>query len=313
MKRLRDEDGTIIVMVILLLTALVAIIALTFDFGTWYQAQRNLQSAADAGVLAGAQDLPDTSSASSSAVSYVNANTSGLSSWSPSFPDTSTIDITLTKTVAGSFSQLVGISSKTITVHARAQIGTPGSAKNIVPIGIKASVCPGGASGWTSACFNVPKTLQLDDSTTTSFGSNSTFGLLDLSAGSPSSSACTGNVGEGTQAGWITGGYSGTISVNNYYGATTGQRTSIRNTLNTVIGQTLLIPIFDTADLSWCNAGGFHVIGWGAFVIDQTILNSEWNPHTKILHGHFVQYIDHNVTITPGLPGFGVKVIQLTQ
>ena len=86
--------------------------------------------------------------------------------------------------------------------------------------------------------------------------------------------------------------------MNNYYGATTGQRTSIRNTLNTVIGQVLLIPVFDTANLAWCNAGGFHVIGWGAFVIDQTITNAEWNPHTKTLHGHFIQYIDHNVLQT---------------
>jgi hypothetical protein len=314
MKAVKDENGTIIVMVILMLTALVAMIALAFDFGSWYQAHRNLQAAADAGVLAGAQDLPDTATASSTATSYVNANTSGLDSGpAPTFPDTSTIDITLTKTVPGAFSQLVGITSKTISAHARAVVGTPGSAKNIVPIGIKSTVCPGGSSGWTSACYNVARTLSFDDTNTTTFGSNSTFGLLDLVDSSANSSSCNGNIGESIQAQQINGGYSGTISVNRYYGATTGQRTSLRNALNNVIGQVLLVPVFDQANLTWCNAGGFHVVGWGAFVVDQTIPNSDWNPHTKILHGHFVQFIDHDVTLTPGVPSFGVKVIQLTQ
>src|SRR5262249_31605820 len=123
-RRLRDEDGTIIVMVILLLTALVAMIALTFDFGKWYQTHRNLQAAADAAVLAGAYDLPDTATARASATNYANLNVSGLDSApNPSTPDTTTVEITLTKTVASSFAQLVGVTSKTITAHARAQIG----------------------------------------------------------------------------------------------------------------------------------------------------------------------------------------------
>jgi hypothetical protein len=48
-------------------------------------------------------------------------------------------------------------------------------------------------------------------------------------------------------------------------------------------------------------------------VIDQTIPNSDWSPHVKILHGHFTQYIVHNVVSTPGITGYGVKVINLIQ
>lgn len=298
-------------MVILLLTALVAMIALTFDFGKWYQTHRNLQAAADAAVLAGAYDLPDTATARASATNYANLNVSGLDSApNPSTPDTTTIEITLTKTVASSFAQLVGVTSKTITAHARAQIGTPGSMKNVVPIGIKSTVaCATDSTG----CFQAPKTLTFDDSTTTSFGS-STWGLLDLSGGSANTNSCSGNVGEGTQSGWITGGYPGTLSVNNYFGATTGQRTSIRNALNAVVGTMLLIPVFDTSNLAWCgNKGGFHVIGWAAWVIDQAISNADWNPHLKILHGHFVTFIPTDVVSQPGVPGFGVKTISLVQ
>ena len=310
LRRLRDDRGTALVMITLLFTALLALVALAFDFGSWYRAQRNLQAAADAAALAGAQDLPNTATAASSASSYANANATGLNSWSPSFPDTNTIDISLSKDVSASFAKLVGINSKTVHAHARAQIGSPGSMKNVVPVGIKSSAaCATGSTG----CFFTPKTLTFDDSTTASFGS-STWGLLDLSGGSASSSGCSGNVGEGTEAGWVTSGYPGILTVNNYYGATTGQRTSIRNSLNAVVGKLLLIPVFDNANLSWCgNKGGFHVIGWAAFVIDQAIPNSDWNPHLKILHGHFETYIPTDVVSTPGVPGFGVKTVALIQ
>ena len=53
--------------------------------------------------------------------------------------------------------------------------------------------------------------------------------------------------------------------------------------------------------------------GWAAIVIDMAIPNSDWNPHQKTIRMHFVQYIAHNVDSTPGLSGFGVKVIALTQ
>jgi hypothetical protein len=169
--------------------------------------------------------------------------------------------------------------------------------------------CATGSTG----CFGVSKTLTFDDTTTATFGS-STWGLLDLSGSATTSTACTGKVGESQQASWISNGYPGLLAINKYYGATTGQRTSIRNALNTRIGQVLLVPVFDLSAQAWCTAGGFHVIGWAAWVIDTAIPNSEWNPHLKILHGHFVDYIDHDVDSVPGTGGgFGVKVIKLSQ
>ena len=65
---------------------------------SWYQAQRNVQTAAD-GRSSGRRTGPtghvgrglgrDT---------YANDNASGLSSWAPTFPDTATIDVSLSKT-----------------------------------------------------------------------------------------------------------------------------------------------------------------------------------------------------------------------
>jgi Putative Flp pilus-assembly TadE/G-like len=308
--RLTEERGSVIVFTALILTGLLAVCALAVDFGSWFTTQRHLQGAADAAALAGAQDLPDTSTAASTALDYASTNVSGLSSWSPTFPDSSTIDVALSKSAPGIFSKFVGVSAETIHAHARAQVGTPGQIANALPIAVKTTAaCTTSSAG----CFNVAKTLTFDDSSTTSFGSNSTFGLLDLSGSAATSSSCTGNVGQSTQAGWVNSGYPDLLSVNRYYGASTGQRIALQNALNGVLGKVLLIPVFDSASLSWCNQGGFHVIGWAAFVIDQTIPNSDWGPHVKTLHGHFTQYIVHDVPYTPGITGFGVKVVDLIQ
>ena len=311
MTPLRDDSGAVLVFVAILFAGLLGLMAIAIDVGAWYQAQRNLQASADAAALAGAQDLPNTATATATATTYANDNATGLDSLNTTFPDSATIDVSLSKPTPGYFSRALGIDSVTVHGHARAQVGTPGEVENAVPIGIKSTVaCATSSNG----CFGAPKTLTFDDSTTTSFSSSSTFGLLDLSGGATTTTACNGNVGQGTQAGWVTSGFPGTLSVNRYYGATTGERIALRNALNAVIGQILLIPVFDSANLNWCTgAGGFHVIGWAAFVIDQTIPNGEWNPHVKILHGHFETFIAHDVVSTPGVPGFGVKVISLIQ
>jgi hypothetical protein len=311
MTRIRDERGSALVFIVFFMAALLGVCAFVIDVGSWFTAQRSLQAAADAATLAGAQDLPNTATASSTATSYANTNISGLNLWSPTFPDSSTIDVRVSKTVPGVFSKILSIDSVTVHAHARAQVGTPGSLRNAAPIGIKSSAA---CASNSSNCFGVSKTFTFDDTNTTTFGSNSTFGLLDLSGSSATSSSCTGNVGQSSQSDWITSGFPGLLSVGRYYGATTGQRTALRTALNTVVGKILLFPVFDVANLAWCGGGGgFHVVGWGAFIIDQQVQNSEWNPHTKTLHGHFIQYIAHDVVSTPGVPGFGVKVINLTQ
>ena len=56
--RIRCESGQAMVFVAFGLIALVGMAALVIDGGSWYRAQRQLQTAADAAALAGAQELP---------------------------------------------------------------------------------------------------------------------------------------------------------------------------------------------------------------------------------------------------------------
>ena len=311
-RRARDDRGAALAFVVVFMVVFLGVMALVIDWGSWFTEQRHLQAAADAATMAGAQDLPDTGTASSTATTYAANNVTGLNSWTPSFPNTYTIDVTLTKDSDAIFAKFLGIDSMNVNAHARAVVGTPGDLYNVVPIAInRAAAC---ATDSTD-CFDKNKTLTFDDATTTSFNASS-WGLMDLSGSSATKTSCTGTVGESEKASWITDTYPGKLSVNRWYAATNGQETSIRNAINAVIGKTLLIPVYDMADTTACQSpakGGYHVVGWAAIVIDMAIPNADWNPHQKTIRMHFTQYIAHNVDSTPGLTGFGVKVIALTE
>jgi hypothetical protein len=71
----RLERGQILPIVALALVALLGIAAFAIDVGYAYYAKRQLQSAVDASALAGAQDLPNVTSATSVASSYAAENT----------------------------------------------------------------------------------------------------------------------------------------------------------------------------------------------------------------------------------------------
>ena len=74
MRRARGERGQILAVVVLALVALLGIAAFAIDVGYAYYAKRQLQAAADAAALAGAQDLPVASTAIDTAEIYAKDN-----------------------------------------------------------------------------------------------------------------------------------------------------------------------------------------------------------------------------------------------
>jgi Flp pilus assembly protein TadG len=65
----------VLVVMMVILVALLGVTAFAIDVGYAYYAKRQLQSAADAAALAGAQDLPDVTTATATAQSYAATNT----------------------------------------------------------------------------------------------------------------------------------------------------------------------------------------------------------------------------------------------
>src|SRR4051794_25651998 len=59
--RTNDEQGQVLVLVVVALVALLGMCAFVIDLGYLYWNQRNLQASADAAALAGAMELPDAS------------------------------------------------------------------------------------------------------------------------------------------------------------------------------------------------------------------------------------------------------------
>src|SRR5690242_20706070 len=68
--RSRREEGQALVLMMLALVVLLGFAGLVLDIGRTYVAQRQLQQAVDASALAAAQDLPDASTATTTANSY---------------------------------------------------------------------------------------------------------------------------------------------------------------------------------------------------------------------------------------------------
>jgi Putative Flp pilus-assembly TadE/G-like len=75
MRAPRRERGQVLPLIALALAALLGIGAFAIDVGYAYYAKRQLQSATDAAALAGALDLPNATTAITTATSYAAANT----------------------------------------------------------------------------------------------------------------------------------------------------------------------------------------------------------------------------------------------
>lgn len=73
-RRARNERGAVAVIVAFSMIVLLGVSALAIDLGYNYLQQRRLQAAVDYAVLAAAQDLPNATTATSDAQSYLNAN-----------------------------------------------------------------------------------------------------------------------------------------------------------------------------------------------------------------------------------------------
>ena len=128
----RDEGGSVLVMIAILLPVMLGMAALAIDVAGWYQTRRQLQSAADAAALAGMQDLPTSATASTDAQNYVikNASGAGTTVTTPFNSDSNQIKVTVTKSYPSIFGGLLGLGSVQISASAVAKKTGTGSSKS---------------------------------------------------------------------------------------------------------------------------------------------------------------------------------------
>src|ERR1700693_3989483 len=113
--RLRGERGAVLVLVAVSMFAILGITAMVVDVGGWYQARRQLQSAADAGALAASDDLPGSpTNAAIDAQSYVAKHITGAPATvtTPYNSNSSNVKVTVTKTLPSIFGGILGLNSQ---------------------------------------------------------------------------------------------------------------------------------------------------------------------------------------------------------
>jgi Putative Flp pilus-assembly TadE/G-like len=307
--RLRREAGQAMVFMVFGLLGFVGMAALVIDGGSWLRAQRQLQTAADAGALAGVQELPlNQALARTTAESYAQQNyPNNTVSTNITWPSAGEIDVVANTTAPGFFSRIYGAVFNDVDVraHARAGVYMPEKLKRVAPIGIhKDYACIVSDPG----CFGQTLTLDFTDDDNLD-PTSSKYGLLDLDR-------VTG-AGAGDMKKWLEDGYPDALPIDTMYPPGNGQKNGLKNELEDLArDQTeILIPIFDYAV---GDPDGYHVVGWAAFVIDEVVKwGQDDDPGNHVIKGHFVTYIASDLAagnpITDPDNNFGVKVFTLTE
>jgi hypothetical protein len=116
----RNEHGQVLVLFAAGLVAIAGFVGMSIDIGQAVYTASDVQKIADAAALAGSQDLPNTTSATTTANSYAAQN--GTGTLAISFSDSNTvIKVTATRHVNYTFLRVLGLSGKDISRSAAAR------------------------------------------------------------------------------------------------------------------------------------------------------------------------------------------------
>lgn len=323
--RLRSERGATAVMVALLMVPLVGFAAIAVDAGALYAEKAQLQNGADAAALAVAQRCAAGAcgDAASTAQAFASANANDgaanvfdidLASNSVTVSD-STLTSSGDTSVPHPFAALIGVTSATVHATATAVWGAPKAAK-VLPLAIsycefeKAALAPG-----TPMLIRYDKNQPCPDQQIPGG-----FGWLD-----PIDGQCEAAID-------LDAARAGSEPGNSFPGACGG-------VLNTLAGETILVPIFDHAydknDVEIL-AGGkavggqngtFHIYAFAAFKIMNWRLSGgnklpevymtssplACNGECRGIIGTFDHWVSVDAAGTElGGPDLGASVVRLT-
>ena len=223
------SKGQILVVIALVMPVLVGAIALGADVAIFYFNWVQMQKAADAGVLAGANYLPDNPvEATSTAATYVESDgvlASEIQTTSIS-PDNLTISMTVQRNVPYYFAKVLGLTNGTVTVTASA---SPQYAPSTVNATLPAQVPPGGDNNGnngttcasTGSCGLIP--IGLDSNTKYGDGQSITLQQGQVGPGNWDLLAL-GGVGGNNLRTNIANGYNGMVSVNDWVTTEPGKK-----------------------------------------------------------------------------------------
>jgi Flp pilus assembly protein TadG len=138
----REESGQGLVVATLFMVVILGFAAMAIDVGLFMHEKRELQKAADAAALAGAQELPySPAHAEQEAAEWAEKN--GIDSdeleaieIASTYAANDTITVEVKREVSFVFARVLGLTSDTIRADATARVGSPAEMAGLVPFGV---------------------------------------------------------------------------------------------------------------------------------------------------------------------------------
>jgi hypothetical protein len=220
----KEESGQSLVMVVLLLSVLLGFSALLVDVGLLYAEKAKLQNAADAAALAGAQMLPDTESAESTAIEYVDFNDFTISPDDVDVPyggDSTKIRVEVESDVPYTFARFLNLAGTSTVVSASATASKEDGVSGLRPWALtdkyKEIKTEKNKEVWTGNWISYTYTygLEFELKQGGGGGSNGYYGIISFEEQGTDANTYKGN---------ITSGYSGTININDYVNDASGNK-----------------------------------------------------------------------------------------
>lgn len=302
------RQGAVLAFVAIGMITMLAMFALVVDAGNLYKERSRLQTAVDAGALAGVSLLPDMvgGSASDRAKDYVQANDSTVArgNITVTFGNTSTvtngrINVTATKDVDMSFAKFIGFSTVSVSATASAGLQPFGGGAGILPIGVVEPV------GGFPVETDVPLKLPVQQQGTLVFGAGD-YGFLDVTRNVdvPYKDASTKLIDTANGASALAQNLqTGTVVPlhvgDNVYTEPGNKGSSdIKTEFSALVGQIRLVPIVVESTIK----GAVKITGFAAFRITLADVNGK-----TTLSGQFVP--DYVFPGDPGSPSSSTSTV----
>jgi Putative Flp pilus-assembly TadE/G-like len=310
MTSLRNERGQAAAFSVLFLAALLGMMALVLDVGSWFREQRDTQSAADAAALAAVQALPeDPAQADTLAAQYLAKNRGGTAdvTYSTKFAANDTVKVHVSRKAPGFFAKLFGIDSVDVGASATARATGLEAARWVAPIVVNIKhpqLNCGEVAGRPVPCFGEPTELTLDHLHKPGDGDAAgAFALINLNR------ADSGSVGGSTLGGWIENGFDEYMPLGDYTSVPSAQfnDSHVRDALTFRNGDTLLFPIYKTIKGSGTVAV-YDVVGWVGFNVSGYKIGGDEGK----VYGAFTKVIWEGIQSGTGSNlNYGVRTIAL--
>lgn len=251
-QRENAEEGSTTILVAIMATVLFGMAAIVVDAGEVWAARRQLITAGDAAALAAAQEYAlGGNGCSGVAATYIADN----------YPEATLntcsvvgnrINLEAEVTIDHQFAQVLGRTSTDVDVEVYARFGTASSGTGLRPFGLCAT--SDGFLAWQASGHSTSQVFRINYTKDALSACGSTipgnWGIIDFNGGSNSNSETKY---------WVEHGYPGVVTVPGTYEGDPGAFSNSMG-VNKIVGERILLPVFDSGAGNGANAT-FDLVG----------------------------------------------------